>query len=87
MAADKYQVEGLKEACTNILIRKLALENVVHFLIVGHLCSAPRLEEASFKSLVKHRGQIWDNPEWREMMTTHSDLFFKVCRRIIRMFL
>ena len=87
MAADKYQVEGLKEACTNILIRKVTLENVVHFLIVGHLCSAPKLEEASFKRLVEHRGQIWDLPEWKEMMTTHSDLFFKVCSRITRMFL
>jgi len=87
MAADKYQVEGLKEACTNILIPKVTFENVVHFLVVGHLCSAPKLEEASFKCLVEHRGQIWDLPEWKEMMTTHSDLFFEVCRRITRMFL
>jgi hypothetical protein len=87
MAADKYQMDGLKEACANILIRKLALENVVHFLIVGHLYSAPKLEEASFKCLVEHRGQIWDRPEWRGTMTTYPDLFYKVNSRITRMFL
>jgi speckle-type POZ protein len=62
MAADKYQVEGLKEACANILIRKLTLKNVVHFLIVGHLYSAPKLKEAALRCLKTHRGEVWFRP-------------------------
>ena len=82
LAADKYQMEGLKDVCVNILIDKLSLENVVHFLVVGHLYSAPTIEEASFQCLVKHRGKVWSRPEWTDLMTSYQDLFVKACRRM-----
>jgi hypothetical protein len=82
MAADKYQVEGLKEACAKLLISRLNLENVVHFLVVGHLYSSPKLEEASILCLRNHRRKVWGRQEWKDLMENYQQLFIKVGSRL-----
>jgi speckle-type POZ protein len=83
LAADKYQIEGLKDLCEQSLIKKLKMQMVFHFLVVAYLHSAPQLKEASLKLLVSHKREVWIRSEWRELMKTYPDLFFEASHRIV----
>ena len=83
LAADKYQIEALKDLCEQSLISKLNLESVIHCLVVAHLHSAPQLLEASLKFLVSRKTEIWRRPEWKELMKTYPDLFFLASHRTV----
>ena len=83
LAADKYQIEGLKDLCEQSLIAKLNIETVVHYLAVVHLYTAPLLLEASLKFLEEHQMEIVDRPEWKQLNENHSDLFFMATCRMM----
>jgi speckle-type POZ protein len=81
MAADRYQIEALKDLCEQRLISKVNLETVVHYLAVAHLHSAPQLLEASLKFLEKNKKEILDRAEWKQLNQNYPDLFFlATCR-------
>ena len=83
MAADKYQIEALKNLCEQSLIVKLTIQTVVHYLVLAHLYTAPQLLEASFEFLVSHKKEISTRPEWKELIKSYHDLFFLATNRII----
>ena len=82
LAADKYQVEGLKLSCVNSLISKLSLENAVRYLVMGYLHSVSELKKASLECLKRHREAVWDRPEWNQLMKSYQDLFFETCQQM-----
>ena len=83
LAADKYQIEALKDLCEQSLISKLNLENVVVYLVLAHLHSAPQLLEASLMFLEEHKKEVWTRPEWKQMIKSYPDLFFLAAHRMI----
>jgi speckle-type POZ protein len=83
LAANKYQIEGLKDLCEQSLISTLDEQTIVHYLVLAHLHSAPQLLEASFKFLVEHKKEVWTRPEWKELMKSYPDLFFQASNRMI----
>jgi speckle-type POZ protein len=83
LAADKYQIEALKNLCEQRLIRKLNVETAVHCLIVAHLHTATLLSETSLEFLVEHKKEVRIRPEWKELMNNHPDLFFLAVNRMI----
>jgi speckle-type POZ protein len=83
LAADKYQIEALKDLCEQSLITKLNVQTVVHYLVVAHLYTAPQLLEASLKFLVSYKTVVWTRPEWKELMKTYPDLFFLASHRMV----
>jgi speckle-type POZ protein len=84
LAADKYQMDKIKERCKESLIRKLSLENAVRYLVMAHLHSAGRLQEASIQFLVGCRNEIWDRPEWKKLIDTYPELFYLASRRMVK---
>ncbi len=83
LAADKYQVDFLKNQCEDSLISKLTVENVIHCLVLGHLYSAPKLQEAAVDCLVINRHEVWKQQDWKELSKSYTDLFFTVCDRMV----
>ena len=81
--ADKYLVEDLKNACETKLISKITVENVIHFLVLGHLHSAPKLLEASFKVATEHQNEVRKCPEWKNLLENHKDLFYLVSEKML----
>ena len=82
LAADKYQIKGLKDLCEQNLIKKLNMQTVFNFLVVSYLHSAPHLLEASLKFLVSHKREVWPRSEWKELNKSYPDLFFSASRRM-----
>jgi speckle-type POZ protein len=80
LAADKYQIEDLKNCCERSLIKNV--QAVVHYLVLAHLHSASQLLEASLKFLVEHKKEVWTRPEWKELNKSYPDLFFSASHRM-----
>ena len=53
VAGDKYLIKDLKIAYERKLISQISLENVIHFLVLSYLHSAPELMTASLKFITK----------------------------------
>ena len=83
LAADKYQIEALKNCCEQTLIKKLNEKAVIHYLVLAHLYTAPRLLEASLIWMEKNKKKVKLLPEWKELIKTYPDLFFLAANRMI----
>ena len=83
LAADKYQVDALREICEECLIHQLAIENVLHRLVWAHLYGAEKLKETAVTHIVKQRKEVWQLKEWVELSKNYTDLFYQVCNRMV----
>ena len=83
VAADKYQLDALKNLCEDCLIPELELENAIRFLVLAHLHLAPKLQQAAVKCLRAHRDELWKLEDWKELARNYADLFHEVCPRIL----
>ena len=83
LAADKYQVDALKDICEQFLIHQLAIDNVLHLLVWAHLYGAGRLKEAAVTYIVKERYRVWKLTEWTEFSKSYADLFYLACNRMV----
>ena len=83
LAADKYQVDALKDICEQFLIHQLAIDNVLHLLVWAHLYGAEKLKETAVKYIVEERSQVWKLKEWAELGRNYFDLFFLICNQIV----
>jgi speckle-type POZ protein len=83
LAADKYQIEALKDLCEQSLIARMKIETAVPNLVLAHLYTAPQLLEASLKFLVSRKTEVWLRPEWKELMKNYPDLFFLASHRMV----
>ena len=81
LAADKYLLHGLKNACERIIISKLSLENVFYFLVIAHLYSAPNLLDASLEFLVVRKNEVQELPEWKELEEKYHNLYSMATER------
>ena len=82
LAADKYQIDGLKKICEENLVVNLVLKNAVHLLILADLYYAQKLFEGSLTCLKKNKKVIWNRPEWKQLMKNYPDLFFRASQLI-----
>ena len=83
LAADKYQVDALREICEECLILKLAIPNILHLLAWAHRYGAEKLKEASVTYIVKQRKEVWKLKELKDFNKSYPDLFFLVSKRIV----
>jgi hypothetical protein len=61
----------------------LTVDNVIHRLVLGHLYSAPKLQEAAVDCLVINHHEVWKRQDWKELSKSYTDLFFTVCDRMV----
>jgi BTB/POZ domain len=83
LAADKYQVDALKEICEECLIHQLELKNVIPLFVWAHLYGAEKLKEADVTYIVKQRNEVWKLEEWAELGRNYFDLFYLACNQMV----
>ena len=82
LAADKYNIDSLKGECEQYLSSKLDNVNAIQRLILSHYHHAPALMEASLEHLNVHQEEIWDLPEWKQLVKKEPDVFFLASHRM-----
>ena len=83
LAADKYQVDALKEICEQFLICQLETETVLGHLEWAHLYGAEKLKEVAVTYIVKRRNEVWQLKECEDFNKKYPDVFFLVCKRMV----
>ena len=83
LAADKYQVDALKEICEDCLICQLETENVLGHLEWADQYGAEKLKDAAVTYIVKRRKEVWKLQECEDFNKKYPDLFFLVCKRMV----
>jgi len=79
IAADFYQVETLKDICSEWLKKKLCLKNAVESLITAHLHQCPSLKAASLELVVKNAAKFMAQDDWAPFASEYPELLNEVC--------
>ena len=65
--AEKYNVQGLKEACSSILLKKLSPANSIRAAIIGYHCNIDILKRAAMKKIVSSGKTIKQIRDYEEL--------------------
>ena len=82
IAADKYNVKGLLDVCTNYLGSNLSEENALDVLVKAELIDQKKLFDAASKFVCNNIGRVNKTSAWEEICkknpTMIADLFSKM---------
>ena len=83
VAADKYQIDSLKEECVSTLSKKLAIDNAVNILVLAHLHNCPELLQSTLDCMVENANAVIALPDWKELMKNFPDLCLKATQLMV----
>ena len=83
LAADKYQIDSLKDLCEESMTWNMNIHNVIAILVLAYVHTSPKLLDKALEFLVKNKKEIWKRPEWKQLMERCPDLFFIAAHRMI----
>ena len=84
VAADKYQIESLKQECSSALSKKLAVGNATGILVLAHLHSCSKLFKSTLDFIAKNAEAIVELPDWRDFVKHHPDLCVEATKVMVR---
>ena len=83
-AANKYQLEQLKNICEDKLCESLDIGNSMEYLVVSDMQGADKLRQMSLDFIVKNMDLIVDTPVYRNWMDSHKHLVLEITRMLIQ---
>ena len=72
VAADRFQIQGLKFLCQQRMLSELNKENALRYLVLAHLHSFPELVERCYSVMVSNVKDIRVQPEWKQLVQSSS---------------
>jgi speckle-type POZ protein len=82
MAADKYNIDDLKEYCATFLLSEMETTDALGLLIWAHLNFIEKIKEASIKFIAAHARIIFRTSEWKEACNAHPNLCLLITQRM-----
>ena len=73
-AADKYQLDFLKEVWEEKLCSILDADNAVEFLVMGDLFQAPKLKKMALRLVAKNKSKIQGSNVYKNLFSKRQDL-------------
>lgn len=83
-AADKYELSLLRKQTLSVMCSRLSIDNVIRYLVIAHLHSAPTLYDACLHFMALHRRTISSRSDWIELVKTYPDLSVIVIQKMLR---
>jgi BTB/POZ domain len=83
VAADRFQIQGLKFLCQQRMLSTLNKENAIRYLVLAHLHSFPELVEKCYTVIVNDLKDIRAQPEWKQLGQSYPHLFFEASSKMI----
>ena len=84
-AADKYEINDLKELCEKLLIDELDMDNVVGLLLLAEPLTAVNLKNAGLKFLVANSNQALKNGIIKEVSEASSSLIVELLEATMKL--
>ncbi|XP_003424244.2 speckle-type POZ protein-like [Nasonia vitripennis] len=81
--ADKYDLGGLKEICTDHLCTKISVESVVEYLSLADLHNVRQLKEKAIKFIIDNGNAMVNRPEFDSIVDLHKGAFLEVVRAVL----
>ncbi|OXU31885.1 hypothetical protein TSAR_010005 [Trichomalopsis sarcophagae] len=81
--ADKYDLGGLKEICTDYLCTNMSVESVVEYLSLADLHNVQRLREKAIKFIIDNGNAMVNRPEFDSIVDLHKGAFLDVVRAVL----
>ena len=82
MAADKYDLNILKEGCESRICDNLKLDNAIELLAVADQCQAPKLKTKAMKLIIDNADVIVEKPEFDTFANLHPLIVSDIFRRL-----
>jgi len=83
VAADKYNVEDLKDLCESRLLVELDLSCLMETLIIADRHSCKQLKEKAMQFLVENRSHFLEIPDWKKQLTSCPTLLAEILEAVI----
>ena len=77
-AADKYDIQDLKEMCEENMRNNLDVDNAVRFLILSDAYQSKNLKERALAFINRNAAALVKKPCWNDLMKTHPDLMTEI---------
>ncbi|XP_044015191.1 speckle-type POZ protein-like [Aphidius gifuensis] len=81
-AADKYQIDDLKEICENNLMGKITVDNAVDTLIVADRYDTKKLKNKVIE-FIKQNLSIVNSADFKNLQLQDANLAFEILRKLI----
>jgi len=82
-AADKYQLDSLKDICQDKIRSVLHDENAIEFLIIGEMYQAPKLRESALMEVAHNMPEIADTVDYQRLVD-HPQLALEIPKAIFK---
>jgi hypothetical protein len=82
-AAEKYQLEQLKNICEGTLIDGLSVDNAVDLLIMADTYSAAMLKNKTLDFISSHKTEVRQTVKWKKLLRSHPTLVAEVYDRFM----
>ena len=83
VAADKYDVEDLRNECILFLLSSIRIDNAISLMVWANLHSVDELKNAALTFTARHGKQICLMKDWDELTKNYPELSVLVVRRIL----
>ena len=83
VAADKYQMDTLRNICQDKLSSALDAKNVIEFLILGEMYRIPKLKDAALMEVVHNMPEIADTEDYMRLKD-YPDLLLEIPKAMFK---
>ena len=87
IAAEKYQLDDLKNLCEQELSNNIKIENAIDRFIQGDMYQAQGLKEACLSFLVRNWSAVSKTKDWEDKMRSKPDLLTEVLKKLAWVFM
>ncbi len=83
VAADKYNIEDLRDECVGFLLTCFRVDNVINLMTWAHLHSVDKLKEAAFTFAAENGQEVSLLDDWEMLVKNHPEVAVIVTRRML----
>ncbi|XP_065207995.1 protein roadkill-like [Planococcus citri] len=82
MAADKYNLDGLKVMCEKELLKTLSVENAIDRLVLADMYRAKELRAKTINFIVANSAKVMNTKEWKSLSRSNCRLVMDLCEAL-----
>jgi len=71
VAADKYQLDQLKQICVNNLCKKIDVKTCLHSFTIGDMYNADDLKKSALQFIARNKEQVFKTKDWKGCLQKH----------------